>query len=451
MTGGLGGLVRFRARVSAALPWRVVVTDALGRGAGSQAGQGPAVDWTWDASLVAGTGIRWRIEVDGATPADRDASASRSSGGPLAITGARSRPGDDQPERRRRCRQRPRSPTRPSRPRRCRRRCSTRTGAELAELLPATRLPAGEHTLAFDGLGQPDGVYTVVLTAVDSGGVSVSQQVQITVTRTLGSASLAPAVFTPNGDGKADELQVTFQLAAPATVRLRVLRDGQWVATLFSGPLDAGAQTVGWDGAKRVGVARDGSYAAVIEATDAVGTATITLPFLKDANAPRLRLATKPPRLWVSEAATVTVRVNGSLRQPRGTRPRIPAADRRPPGPVARRRRARCRRQQGRPPPTLTAAADWAGRRRSASRLAGCNRLCATASNRRSACGPSPSSPTTDSATRFSCDAPRTVTPMPSRRSARATRHASGGSPRTCSATPRTRATPPRTRSRSSA
>ena len=79
-------------------------------------------------------------------------------------------------------------------------------------------------------------------------------------------------MFTPNGDGKADELKVTFQLAAPATVRLRVLRDGAWVATPFTGPLGAGVQRLGWDGAKRVGLARDGAYVAVVEATDAVGT-----------------------------------------------------------------------------------------------------------------------------------------------------------------------------------
>ena len=124
----------------------------------------------------------------------------------------------------------------------------------------------------FDGLGQPDGVYTLVLTAIDAARRSLTREVQITITRTLGSASLAPAVFTPNGDGSADELAVTFQLAAPATVRLRVLRDGKWVVTPFTGPLEAGPQTFTWNGAKRIGKALDGAYEAVIEATDAVGT-----------------------------------------------------------------------------------------------------------------------------------------------------------------------------------
>ena len=213
---------------------------------------------------------------------------------------------------------------------------------QVAELLPATSQAAGEHTLAFDGLGQPDGVYTVVITAVDTNGTSVTQQVQITVTRTLGSASLAPAVFTPNGDGKGDELEVSFQLAVPATVKLRVLRDGTWVATPFAGPLPAGAQSLGWDGAKRVGAARDGSYVAVVEVTDTIGTSSLALPFLKDGHPPAIKLFARPARLWVSEAATVTVRVNGALRHLQVRGPGYLALTGDLTRPHDRRRRARC-------------------------------------------------------------------------------------------------------------
>ena len=122
-------------------------------------------------------------------------------------------------------------------------------------------------------------------------------------------------VLTPNADGSADELTVTFQLATPATVRLRVLRDGKWVATPFFGPMPEGFQSVAWNGAKRVGRTLDGSYTAVIEATDLFGTAAVSLPFLLDAHPPAIKLAARPPRIWLSEAAAVTVRVNGSLRR----------------------------------------------------------------------------------------------------------------------------------------
>ena len=87
------------------------------------------------------------------------------------------------------------------------------------------------------------------------------------------------------------------------------------MATPFSGPLQAGAQKVSWDGAKRIGRPRDGAYSVIVDATDAVGSTAVTLPFLTDAHAPVVRLlAGRPPRLRVSEPATLTVRVNGSAR-----------------------------------------------------------------------------------------------------------------------------------------
>ena len=111
-------------------------------------------------------------------------------------------------------------------------------------------------------------------------------------------------------------------------MRLRVLRDGKWVATPFSGPLAAGPQTLHLERREADRQALDGAYAAVIEATDAVGTSTISLPFLLDAHAPAIKLYARPPRIWVSEAATVTVRVNGSLRRLEAPRPRVPGAQR---------------------------------------------------------------------------------------------------------------------------
>ena len=320
VTGGLGGLVRFRARVSGPQAWRALVVDANGQELAAGTGQGPTVDWTWDASSVTATGLKWRIEVAGALAMAGTFGKTTvpggggAVGGTLALTGLAADPETISPNDDGQAESATITYTTAA--------TATvtatlhdATGVQLAELLPATRQTAGEHTLTFDGLGQPDGVYTVIVSAVSAAGVSVSQQLQISVTRTLGSASLAPAVFTPNGDGKADELRVTFQLAVPATVRLRVLREGKWIATPFLGFLPAGLQSLGWNGAKRIGAARDGSYVAIVEATDAVGTTAVSLPFLKDVRAPTIRLSTGPPRIWLSEAATVTTRINGALRR----------------------------------------------------------------------------------------------------------------------------------------
>ena len=315
MTGGLGGPVRFQARVSSALAWRVTVTDALGQQLAAGSGKGPTVDYTWDASLVTATGASWRIEVAGATPVSGTfGKAAVVVTGPLAITGLQADPatispnGDGQAD------------------------SATVTyttnavatvtvtlldsaGVQLATIGAPGRLAAGEHSFSFDGLGQPDGIYTIVVSAIDAAGISVSSQLTIAITRTLAGASLAPALLTPNGDGSGDQLTVSFQLAAPATVRLRVLRDGKWVATPYTGSLQAGPQSLGWNGAKRLGRTLDGRYTAVIDATDAVGTATVSLPFLLDAHPPVVKLVARPLRLWLSEAAIVTVRINGSLRR----------------------------------------------------------------------------------------------------------------------------------------
>lgn len=313
VTGGLGGPVRFRARVSGPSSWRAVVVDALGTELGSQTGRGPVVDWTWDASFVAGQGIRWRIDVTGATSAS-GALGKPTTSGPLAITAVAAEPATISPNGDGIADTTTITYTL----------SGTATvsaalvdasGDSLADLLPAVRQAAGPHTITFDGLGLPDGVYRVVFTATDSRGAVATADVELVVTRTLGSPALSPAVFTPNGDGRGDELRVTFVLSAPATVRLRVLREGKWVATLANTTFAAGKQTVIWDGTKRIGVAPDGPYTAVIEATDAIGTGAVELPFIRDANPPKLRLFSKPVRLFVSEAATVSVRVNGSLRR----------------------------------------------------------------------------------------------------------------------------------------
>src|SRR5438067_12164159 len=49
--GGLGGNVRFTARLSSDVPWTVTVRNALGELIASGTGRSHLVDWTWDASL----------------------------------------------------------------------------------------------------------------------------------------------------------------------------------------------------------------------------------------------------------------------------------------------------------------------------------------------------------------------------------------------------------------
>ena len=116
---------------------------------------------------------------------------------------------------------------------------------------------------------------------------------------------------------------------------MRILRDGRWVATpLAAASFEAGDQVVTWDGTKRLGKAGDGSYVAAVEAVSADGTSTarVELPFLLDGTAPTVRVVSAvPPRLRVSEAATLVVRANGARRLLRVDGPatvRIPRIER---------------------------------------------------------------------------------------------------------------------------
>jgi hypothetical protein len=129
------------------------------------------------------------------------------------------------------------------------------------------------------------------------------------VTRTLGNVAVTRLAFSPNADGRADQISFRFSLSAPAEVKVRILKNGKWVATPFVGPLQPGPRKVDWDGTKRVGRLVDGAYEAVVEATDPVATSIVSLPFTADTRQPKLRIVQRSPlRIWVSEPAKLTLR-----------------------------------------------------------------------------------------------------------------------------------------------
>jgi hypothetical protein len=305
------GGMRFTARISSALPWTVIVADSAGAELARGEGTGPLVDWTWLPSAPVPAGARWTIEAPGATPAEGALSGSATD---LRLTGATVVPttispnGDGQGD------------------------TATvsfdlsaaanvavtvldSTGAAVAELEPRRWRRPGPRTAVFAGNDLPDGTYSIHVEASATGGRTASIDVPVSVTRTLGRVALESAAMTPNGDGRGDTLTVTVPVNAPATLTVRILRDGRWVATPFAAAVEPGEQTVTWNGRKRLGKAREGSYVVAVEAIDAVGTAKVELPFVLDATAPTVRaVSAEPPRLWVSEAATLVGLVNGARR-----------------------------------------------------------------------------------------------------------------------------------------
>jgi flagellar hook assembly protein FlgD len=310
-TADESGGIRFTARLSSALPWSVVVTDEADAELGRGEGTGSAVSWTWLPTEPIPAGSRWRIESPGATSAEGVLSATSTA---LRLAGATVAPatispnGDGQAD------------------------TATVTfalsadanvavtlldasGSTVAELEPRRWRRAGERAVLVDGRSLPDGSYLVHVVANATGGREATVDVPLTVTRTLGRVGLDPEAMSPNGDGRGDTLAITVPLAAPATVTVRILRDGHWVATPFTGSVDPGERVVSWDGKKRLGKAREGAYVVSVEAVDAIGTSRVDLSLLLDATAPTVRVVSvEPPRLAVSEPATLAVWANGARR-----------------------------------------------------------------------------------------------------------------------------------------
>ncbi|HSC91153.1 MAG TPA: N-acetylmuramoyl-L-alanine amidase [Gaiellaceae bacterium] len=305
--GGIGSLVRFTARLSAPSPWTVAVTDAAGQTVASGTGSGQAVDWTWDATRAAQGPYAWSI----ASPGARPATGTLGRAGTLSVTRVRAEPAavtpngdgvDDETTIRYTLGA-----------------AATVTatlldpaGTPVATLFSEPRA-AGDQGFEFTAENVPDGAYTIVVSASGAGKV-VTGRAPLLVNRTLSAFKAGRASFSPNRDGRADAMPFTFALAQPATVKLRILLNGKWVATPApETPLGPGVQVLAWDGSKRIGRPKDGLYEAELRVTDVLGTVTQRVAFGLDTTPPALRLLSLRPRVRISlsEAAEVVVRADG--------------------------------------------------------------------------------------------------------------------------------------------
>ena len=309
VVGDIGGLVRFRARLSEVRPWTVAVADSDGLVVGSAAGTSSAVDWTWDAatapkaryswSITAGSDVRPASGFVGAAPV------------PLRVTKPSAKPatispnGDGQQDK------------------------STITytlsasatvtailrspdGQQLATLFSERRGP-GKRTFTFTADGVPDGRYEIVLTATD-GKVTITKVIPIVVDRTVAGWTVAPTAFSPNGDGRQDYVTFGYRLAREALVRIDVKRGARVAAAVFAGTPPAGTQTLTWSGMGPNGPLPDGRYSTALTTTTALGTTVHTLPLRLDTRPPSLRaISFRRLAFRIDEAARVTVVADGRL------------------------------------------------------------------------------------------------------------------------------------------
>jgi N-acetylmuramoyl-L-alanine amidase/FlgD Ig-like domain len=303
VVGRPGELVHFSARLSGPVPWTVTVTDSTGsRVAGGQ-GDGPVVDWTWDATAAAPGRYSYAIE---AGPDVRPATGViGQQATTLTLTGAQARPTTFTPNGDSRADSTAIAYTL-SLPATVTATLRDSFGTTLATLFVEEKR-AGRHTFRFTASGVPDGRYTIVVVARAPTGREVRVEIPIVVDRTLAAFAAMPAAFSPNGDRRNDELALTFVLATPVDARVRIVRGSRTVATVFDGPLAAGPQRLTWSG--RVA---EGAYAAVVEATGPFGTRAQTARFTVDVTKPRVRLlSARLMRFSVSEAGTLVVNSNG--------------------------------------------------------------------------------------------------------------------------------------------
>src|SRR5918999_1393346 len=313
--GAPGGPVRFTARLSSSVAWRVTIVNGGGRPVAAGTRTGTAVDWTWDATAAAPGNYSYTFDATGARPA----TGTLGRAGTLSLRNLRATP-------------RAVTPNGDGRddtatisyelgaPATVTATLVSPLGTVLSTLFSEPR-STGPQSFVFAAEGVPDGNYRIVITAVGADGRRVSGSVEILVNRTLSNFRAERAAVSPNGDGRLDTISFPFVLAAPAEVRLRILRRGVWGATPAVQLLEPGAHRLSWDGRKRVGRALQGAYEAELSVVDLVGTVSQRVPFVLDTTAPALRLLSlRPLRLWLSEPAEGVLRVNNVRRVVRRAR-----------------------------------------------------------------------------------------------------------------------------------
>jgi hypothetical protein len=280
--GKIGGIVRFSARLSAALPWTIRIVHE-GQTVAQASGLGPRIAWTWNSAGKARGRYIWTMEAGssvrpasglvggpqttpptppGAAPV-HDVFVSPSTISPngdgygdvgtiryvLAVQASVSV------------------------------RILDVTGATVAALIADEPQSPGRNALAYNPEALPDGQYTVVVTARTADGRLGSARKTFLVNRVLSSVSAQPPVFTPDGDGIEDVLSVGFAISRPALVTVEIQQAGGLVAMIFEETLAAGAYGVSWDGRTPTGPAAPGSYEVVVRAADELGESQQSAPF----------------------------------------------------------------------------------------------------------------------------------------------------------------------------
>jgi hypothetical protein len=306
-TGAPGEPVHFTGILTQSLPWSVTVTEPDGNLVGQGQGEGTEVDWTWDARTIPAGKYLYAID---AGPTVRPAtgvvtgSATRSMLTALAKPGLITPNGDGRDDSTL-VRYRIREPA-----------VVTATlvdafGTPITTLFVQSKT-TGSYAFRWDATGIADGRYGIVLTARNAIGIETTATLAVIVDRTLAGFQVSPQVFSPNRDGRLDTTRFSFTLDKPARVTLTIRRGKRTLGQVFSGQMQAGLQTIDWNGRFRRGVGEH-EFRADLRVTSPVATVKSTVALATDTTGPRLkRVALSPPRFSVNEPADVTVVFDGA-------------------------------------------------------------------------------------------------------------------------------------------
>jgi flagellar hook assembly protein FlgD/fibronectin type 3 domain-containing protein len=146
-----------------------------------------------------------------------------------------------------------------------------------------TTLAAGSHPVVnglfgvWNNFGL-EGLWTLRLSADDEAGNRATATVPLDLgerVALLKDFSVAPAVFSPNGDGRSDTVLVAYELNAPGEVLLEFVNEaGQVAATVSRSAPAAGTYSSVWDGKAADGaLLADGDYQVRLTATAAANPA----------------------------------------------------------------------------------------------------------------------------------------------------------------------------------
>jgi N-acetylmuramoyl-L-alanine amidase len=313
VSGSLGGPVRFTGRLSSSRPWTITVTNEAGAVVAEGRGTGTAIAWTWDSAAAPVDRYTWTMSSGDEV---RPAGGAVAGPPPLAVRGLRAAPavltpnGDGVSDR-----------TRISFALSVRATVRVEvlaSGTPVRTLVSDRLTPAGRVSVAWGGQTEAgpasDRGYEVVVTATTA-REEVVRRARLAVDRTLGALTATPPAFSPNGDGRQDDVEIGFDLTRAADVRVLVLRGRRPVATLAalaSGP--PGHHVASWDGRLAGRPARDGHYAIRIEAVTSLGRRVLSRSVKVDRARPAVRLlaarfarGVTRLRLFLGEQAQLTI------------------------------------------------------------------------------------------------------------------------------------------------